>query len=172
MNPIVFAMRRPVTTMMLVGVLISGGVLASNTMRSDILRQLNSPKIYAYLDDFGTRAKQAKEYVVGKFESYFHKHEEEAHHEERKVVVTSPMTKDVTLTHPYVCQIRSQRHIEVCALENGYLKEIAVKEGQAVKKDDVLFRIVPILYKAKFDAESAKARLRATEVRLHQEVGR
>ena len=63
-------------------------------------------------------------------------------------MVTSPMAKDVTITQPYVCQIHSQRHIEVRALENGYLKEIAVKEGQAVKKGDVLFRIVPILYKA------------------------
>ena len=37
MNPIVFAKRRPVTTMMLVVALISGGVLASNKMRVDIL---------------------------------------------------------------------------------------------------------------------------------------
>ena len=36
MNPIVFAMRRPVTTMMLVVALISGGVLALNMMRVDI----------------------------------------------------------------------------------------------------------------------------------------
>ena len=159
MNPIVFAMRRPVTTVMLVGVLISGGMLASNKALLEALRPLNAPRIRIYLDYAGTRANQMKEYVVGQFQSYFHKHEEEARHEGHKVVVTSPMTKDVTLSHPYVCLIRSQRHIEVRALDNGYLKEIAVKEGQAVKKDDVLFRIVPILYQAKFDAESAKARL-------------
>jgi membrane fusion protein, multidrug efflux system len=160
MNPIVFAMRRPVTTMTLIGVLISGGVLASNKALLDTLRPLNTPKIQIYLDYVGTHANELKEYVVGKFESYFHKEEEaEAHHESRTVVVTSPTTKDVTLSHPYVCLIRSQRHIEVCSLENGYLKEIAVKEGQAVKQGDVLFRILPILFKSKFDAESAKAKL-------------
>ena len=36
MNPTVFAMRRPVTTMMLVVALISGGVLAYTRMRVDI----------------------------------------------------------------------------------------------------------------------------------------
>ena len=78
MNPIVFAMRRPVTTMMLVAVLISGGVLASNKAILDTLRPLNTPKIHIYLDYVGTRANQIKEYVVSHFESYFHKHEEEA----------------------------------------------------------------------------------------------
>jgi membrane fusion protein (multidrug efflux system) len=145
--------------MMLVGVVVSGGVLASWKMRLDLPRPLNTPKIYVYLDDFGARATQTAWSVIGKVESYFQKHdEEEAHHEVHKVVATSPMMTDVTITQPYVCQIHSQRHIEVCAFDTGYLKEIAVKEGQAVKKGDVMFRIVPILYKAKFDAESAKAR--------------
>jgi membrane fusion protein, multidrug efflux system len=160
MNPIVFAMRRPVTTMMLVVALISSGVLASGKMRWDMIQSLNTPKIYIYLDYIGTRANGIKEYVVSHVESYFHKPEEEsAPQEGHTVVVTSPMTKDVTLSHPYVCLIRSQRHIEVCAFDTGYLKEILVKEGQAVKKGDVMFRIVPIIYQAEFDAESAKAKL-------------
>ena len=110
------------------------------------------------------RAKQMKGYIVGQYESYFHKHEEEAHQEHHKIVVTSPKAKDVIITQQYVCQIHSQRHINVCALENGYLKEIPVKEGQAVKKGDVMFKIVPILYKAKLDAELAEARARGTGV--------
>ena len=36
MNPTVFAMRRPITTLMLVVALISGGVLAYSRMRVDI----------------------------------------------------------------------------------------------------------------------------------------
>jgi membrane fusion protein, multidrug efflux system len=163
MNPIAFAMRRPVTTMVLVGVLISGGVLASNTMRPDILGTLNAPKIYGYMDYIGTSAKQAKEYIVGKYESFFHKHEEEHKEEPRKVVVTSPKAMDVTITQPYVCQIHSQRHIEVKALDSGYLEEIAVREGQAVKKGDVMFKLKPVLYKTKRDAESAEARLAELE---------
>ena len=73
-----------------------------------------------------------------------------------QIVVTSPKAKDVIITQQYVCQIHSQRHIKVRALENGYLEEIPVKEGQAVKKGDVMFKIVPILYKAKLDAELAE----------------
>src|SRR5271157_5057205 len=162
--PFVFAMRRPVTTMMLVVALISGGVLASNKMRLDILRPLNTPKIYVYLDYIGTRAKQMKGYILGQLESYFHKHkEEESHQEHQKIVVTSPEAKDVIITQPYVCQIHSQRHIEVRALEDGYLEEILVSEGQAVKKGDVMFKIKPTLYKAKLDAELAEAHLAELE---------
>ena len=81
-----------------------------------------------------------------------------------KIVVTSPKAMDVTITQRYVCQIHSQRHIDVCALESGYLEEISVKEGQAVKKGDVMFKILPVLYKAKLDAEMAEARLARTGV--------
>ena len=34
-------------------------------------------------------------------------------------MVTSPEAKDVIITQQYVCQIRSQRHIEVRALRTG-----------------------------------------------------
>jgi membrane fusion protein, multidrug efflux system len=163
-NPIVFAMRRPVKTLMLVVALVSGGVLGCSKMRVDIFPPLNTPKIHVYLDYIGMRAKQMKGYIVGQYESYFHKHkEEEAHHEHQKIVVTSPEAKDVIITQQYVCQIRSKRHINVCALENGYLEAITIKEGQAVKTGDLMFQIKPILYKAKFEAEKAEARLAELE---------
>ena len=73
-----------------------------------------------------------------------------------KIIVTSPVKKDVVSTQPYVCQIHSCKHIEVKALEGGYLQEIGVKEGQAVKKDDLMFQIVPSLYQAKLDSEIAE----------------
>jgi membrane fusion protein (multidrug efflux system) len=95
------------------------------------------------------------------------KHSEaKAHHEEREIVATSPMAKSVVVSQPYVCQIHSQRHIEVRTLERGYLQEIRVKEGQAVKKDDLLFRILPVLYKAKLEAEIAKAN--SAEIKVTQ----
>jgi membrane fusion protein, multidrug efflux system len=75
--------------------------------------------------------------------------------EHSKIVLTSPKAMDVAITQPYVCDIRSQRHINVRAAGNGYLNEIKVKAGQAVKKGDLMFKIVPILDKAKLDAESA-----------------
>ena len=69
------------------------------------------------------RAEQMKGRIVGQYESYFHKHEEEAHQEQHQIVVTSPMVKDVIITQAYVCQIHSQHNINVRALEGGYLKE-------------------------------------------------
>jgi membrane fusion protein, multidrug efflux system len=81
-----------------------------------------------------------------------------------KVVVTSPLAKDVVVTQQYPGLIRSQRHIEVRALSAGYLEAIAVREGQAVKKGDVLFKVLPILYKARLDAELAEVHLAQLEL--------
>jgi membrane fusion protein (multidrug efflux system) len=112
----------------------------------------------------GMRAEQMKGRIVGQYESNFHKHEEEAHHEQHKIMVTSPMAKDVIITQEYVCQIHSRRHINVRALENGYLKAIPIKEGQAVKTGELMFEIVPILYKARLDAEVAERDLAQLEL--------
>jgi membrane fusion protein (multidrug efflux system) len=40
---------------------------------------------------------------------------------------------------------------------DGYLEKILVQEGQQVKKDQVMFKIYPVLYKAKFEAAEAEA---------------
>ncbi|WP_437205971.1 efflux RND transporter periplasmic adaptor subunit [Planctomicrobium sp. SH664] len=90
-------------------------------------------------------------------------HTEEHHVEEHKIVATSPQRRNVTLTQQYVCQIHSQRHIEVRALERGYLEAIPIKEGQSVKAGDSLFTIWPVLYQAKLDAENAEAQLAQLE---------
>jgi len=87
---------------------------------------------------------------------------EQPHRENQKIVVVSPQAKDVILTQPYVCQIHAQRHINVRALANGYLEKILVKEGQAVKEGDLMFKILPILYQAKYEA--AKAEVKQAEL--------
>jgi membrane fusion protein (multidrug efflux system) len=79
--------------------------------------------------------------------------------EHQKLVVTSPVAKDVVSTQEYVAQIHSRRHIEVRALETGYLEEIHVQEGETVKKGDVMFKMVPVLYQAKLDTEAAHAKV-------------
>ncbi|MDR3638356.1 MAG: efflux RND transporter permease subunit [Isosphaeraceae bacterium] len=71
MNPTVFAMRRPVTTLMLVVALISGGVLALNRMRVDIFPSLNTPKIYVFLDYVGMSPAQMEGFIVNQLELYF-----------------------------------------------------------------------------------------------------
>jgi len=82
---------------------------------------------------------------------------EQHEEEQRRIVVTSPVVKDVVTTRQYVCQIHSRNHIELRALERGYLEEINVKEGQVVKKGDVMFKIIPVLYQAALDTEVAEA---------------
>ena len=92
------------------------------------------------------------------------KHHEQHHEEAHKITATTPVSKDVTITQQYVCQIHSQKHIDVRALERGYLEAITVKEGQTVKADDVLFKVLPTLYKARYDAEVAEAEVARIEL--------
>ncbi|MES1213264.1 MAG: efflux RND transporter periplasmic adaptor subunit [Singulisphaera sp.] len=98
------------------------------------------------------------------------KHQEEQHHEAHKITATSPEVKPVTLTQPYVCQIHSQRHIKVRALEMGYLEAIQIKEGQHVKAQDHLFTVIPILYKSKLDAENAEAKLAQLQLQYTEKL--
>src|SRR3954453_21080271 len=71
MNPTVFAMRRPVTTLMMVVALISGGGLAYQRMRVDIFPSLNTPKIYVFLDYIGMSPDQVEGFIVNELELYF-----------------------------------------------------------------------------------------------------
>jgi membrane fusion protein (multidrug efflux system) len=91
--------------------------------------------------------------------------QKQADREPRKIVATSPVARDVVLTQQYVCQIHAQRHIEVRALANGPITEVAVKEGGAVKKGEVMFRVLPTLYKAKYEAERAEVQFAAVELK-------
>ncbi|WP_276133122.1 efflux RND transporter periplasmic adaptor subunit [Polluticoccus soli] len=79
-----------------------------------------------------------------------------------KFQVTSPLKMDTAITKDYVCQIRSISHIELRALERGYLENIYVDEGQFVKKGQLLFRIMPKLYEA--EVQKAQAEVRAAEI--------
>ena len=90
-------------------------------------------------------------------------HTYEQQQEAHQILATNPESKTVTLTQEYVCQIHSQRHIKVCALEKGYLEAITIKEGQQVMEGDVMFKVIPILYQKKAEAELAEARLAQLE---------
>lgn len=176
MNPIAFAMRRPFTTLMLVVVLVGFGVLGLAEMKADTGTPGNQSKISTYLNYIGEKARQAKGYVAGRLEGKTGEHAEghggegEAHHVAHKIIATSPEIRDVMTTQPYVCQIHSRRHIEVCALESGYLEEISVREGQTVKKGDPLFKILSTLYQANLDAENAEAELAQLEYNNTQQL--
>lgn len=83
------------------------------------------------------------------------KHEEKE--EEVEFLVTSPLKKDTLITRDYVSQIRSISHIELRALEKGYLQKIFVDEGQFVKKGQLMFQIMPMLYEAEQQKAQAEA---------------
>lgn len=74
-----------------------------------------------------------------------------------KFLVTRPMVKDTSVARDYVCQIRSIQHIELRALERGYLQKIFVDEGQFVKAGQVMFQIMPMIYQAELQKAQAEA---------------
>lgn len=81
---------------------------------------------------------------------------EEVKEEKTKFLVTNPVLKDTTLIKEYVAQIHSIQHIELRAQERGYLQKIYVGEGQAVKKGQLLFKIMPNLYEAELQKTKAE----------------
>lgn len=76
---------------------------------------------------------------------------------EANFLVTSPARMDTSINKNYVCQIRSIQHIELRALEKGYLQGIFVDEGQFVKKGQRMFQIMPMLYEAELQKAQAEA---------------
>lgn len=88
------------------------------------------------------------------------RHEAHARPEAPKLVLTSPLEKDVEVTQKYVCLINARKHIVIRAQhkEAGYLEEIHVKEGQLVEAGSELFRINPTLYEARYQAELAEVK--------------
>lgn len=74
-------------------------------------------------------------------------------HKKAKFKVSQAIQTDTLINIEYVCQIHSYQHIELRALEKGYLQNIFVDEGQRVKKGDLLFQIQPTIY----EAEALKA---------------
>ena len=90
-------------------------------------------------------------------------HKEEKH-EVVTFLVTNPVKKDTSITKDYVSQIHSIRHIELRALERGYLKNIYVDEGQHVTKGQRMFQIMPNIYQA--ELQKAKAESNVAEIEL------
>jgi membrane fusion protein (multidrug efflux system) len=77
--------------------------------------------------------------------------------EQIKLLVTSPLQKDTTITKEYVAQIHAYQHIELRALEKGYLQKIFVDEGQLVHEGQPMFQITPLVYNADVQKSQAEA---------------
>jgi membrane fusion protein (multidrug efflux system) len=83
--------------------------------------------------------------------------------EEFKFSVTSPLRKDTLVIKDYVCQIRAIQHIEMRALERGYLQHIYVDEGKHIKQGQMMFQIMPLMYKAELQKTEAEAKFAEIE---------
>jgi len=152
MSPVRFATRRPVLTLLLSVTLILSISLAAVSVTAS-----------------SQQVKEYKDSLVDWYQSFFRGHE--GHHiEPPAIVATRPKAMDVTISQRFVCQIHSKQHIDVCALDSGYLEAISVKEGQAVKKGDVMFQILPVLYSTKAAAEVAEAKLAQLEFEFNQKL--
>ena len=69
------------------------------------------------------------------------------------ITVAAVRSKSATIEQSYACRIDSQRHIQVRAPVEGQLAAILVKEGQAVKRGDLLFQVGPLGDEEKPEAE-------------------
>lgn len=91
--------------------------------------------------------------------------EEHAAHEHGRYPATSPLMADTVVARDYVCQIHSIQHIELRALEKGYLQDMLVDEGQHVREGQLMFRIRPVLYLAEVQRAQAEAEFAEIEYR-------
>jgi multidrug efflux pump subunit AcrB len=71
MNPTAFAMRHPITTLMLVVALVGGGAAALRAMRVDIFPPLDTPHIYVVCDYAGLDPGQVEGLLTNQFETMF-----------------------------------------------------------------------------------------------------
>lgn len=83
--------------------------------------------------------------------------EHEQHEEMPKLEATTPFRENTSVTKEYVSQIHAIRHIEIRALERGYLQNIFVDEGQLIHEGKPMFKIMPNIYQAELLKAQAEA---------------
>ena len=81
-----------------------------------------------------------------------------------EVVAAVPLKKDVVLVDDYTARLAAVESVKVRSRVGGYLEKVNFKEGQFVKKGDLLFVIDPRTFEA--ELASAKARVAEVEARV------
>ncbi len=71
MNLVGFAMRKPITLLMVIVALVGGGILALNQMRVDIFPALNQPQIYVINNYAGMDPSQIEGFITNVYEANF-----------------------------------------------------------------------------------------------------
>ncbi len=90
-----------------------------------------------------------------------HKKEKE---EDAQFLVTTPIKADTIIYKEYVGQVQAANHIEIRSQERGFLEKIYVDEGQLVRKGQLMFKIMPLLYQAEMQKASAELEFAEIEV--------
>jgi membrane fusion protein, multidrug efflux system len=81
------------------------------------------------------------------------------------VSVTPVVSRQVTESTDYIGRLTAVDKVDIVARVQGFLEERNFKEGQYVKKGDLLFRIEQAIYKAAVEqARATLAKAQATEV--------
>jgi len=83
-----------------------------------------------------------------------------------KVTVSTPIVREVIEWDEYTGRMESTESVEVRARVNGYLQSIHFKDGQIVKKGDLLFVIDPRPYQAEVDRVTAELQLAQARLEL------
>ncbi len=84
--------------------------------------------------------------------------------EEGKYLVTSPLRTNTEMTKDYVAQIRAIQHIELRALEKGYLQGVFIDEGQQIPAGTRMFQLMPLIYQAEVQKAQAEAAMNEIEL--------
>jgi len=90
-------------------------------------------------------------------------HTEEVQKESAQVTFSEGLVKDTTIYQEYVSQIHAIRHIELRAMERGYLTGIYVDEGQFIQKGQTMFQIMPNMLQAETNRAASEAEMAAIE---------
>lgn len=95
-------------------------------------------------------------------------------HEHEKTLprlpVVHPLRRDTSVVRDYVCQVRASQHIELKALERGYVEGIHVDEGQLVPAGHLMFEIMPRINQAELQKAEAEAQFREIEYQNTQKL--
>jgi RND family efflux transporter MFP subunit len=83
-----------------------------------------------------------------------------------KVTVSTPIVREVIEWDEYTGRLESTESVEVRARVNGYLQSVHFKDGQVVRKGDLLFVIDPRPYQAEVDRVSAELQLAQARLEL------
>jgi RND family efflux transporter MFP subunit len=86
-----------------------------------------------------------------------------------KVTVSQPVVRELIEWDEYTGRLEAVESVEVRARVSGYLESIHFKDGQIVKKGDLLFVIDPRPYQAELDQTEAELKLAKARLKLAQD---